>query len=88
MKKYVNAKDVLPPHLIEEIQKYVQGKHLYIPCTGRKAWGSATGAREQLRERNQEIVRWYKSGVELEKLAEMYHLSVERIEAIVYGKEI
>lgn len=87
-KKYVNAKEVLPPHLVEEIQKYVQGKHLYIPCTERKAWGSATGSREELRERNRDIVRRYRSGMNMEQLADMFHLSVERIESIVYSSEI
>lgn len=88
MKKYVNAKEVLPQSLIEEIQKYVQGKHLYIPCTERKAWGTTTGSREQLRQRNADIVRRYRSGIDMEKLAELFHLSLERIESIVYGEEL
>lgn len=88
MKKYVNAKEVLPQALIEEIQKYVQGKHLYIPCTERRPWGSATGSREQLLARNAEIVGKYRSGIGIEKLAELFHLSEERIESIVYGAEL
>lgn len=84
MTKYVNANKVLPEALVQEIQKYVQGQHLYIPRTDRKAWGSSTGIREDLQERNAEIVRMYKSGVNMIKLAELFFLSVERIEAIIY----
>lgn len=88
MKKYVNAKDVLPAELIEEIQKYVNGKHLYIPRTERDAWGTHTGIRQQMRERNLEIVRRYRSGMDIEKLAGMFHLSEERIESIIYLEDV
>lgn len=88
MKKYVNAKEVLQPELIAEIQKYVQGKHLYIPQTKRKPWGSSTGTREELLERNAEIVQMYRSGIPKEKLAELFHLSYERIETIIYMSEV
>jgi len=79
---------VLPPELIAEIQKYVQGKNLYIPQTERKPWGSSTGTREELIERNTEIVQKYRSGIPKEKLAELFHLSIERIETIIYMSEI
>ena len=29
--KYINANDVLPANLLEQIQEYVQGEYLYIP---------------------------------------------------------
>lgn len=29
--KYINANVILPEKLIEEIQKYIQGKYIYIP---------------------------------------------------------
>ncbi len=29
--KYINANMILPEKLIEEIQKYIQGKYIYIP---------------------------------------------------------
>ena len=29
--KYVNANDILPDMLIEELQKYVQAGYIYIP---------------------------------------------------------
>lgn len=36
---YVNADEVLPEDLIREIQKYVDGKVLYIPRRSEKAMG-------------------------------------------------
>lgn len=86
-KKYVNAKEVLPKALIEEIQKYVEGKHVYIPRRSRKPWGSRTGIREQLKQRNTEIVNLYRSGIDVPELAEMYALSEERVQSIIYEKE-
>ena len=39
--KYAKAKEILPQHLIEEIQKYIQGQYLYNPKdeAEKKAWG-------------------------------------------------
>lgn len=85
MKKYVNAKQVLPDLLIEEIQKYIQGSYIYIPKTERVAWGASTGIRDELNQRNEQIRKLYKNGFEVLKLAELYGLSEERIRAIIYG---
>jgi hypothetical protein len=39
----VRNKKVLPPDLLKEVQKYIQGEYLYIPWfkkeVGRKVWG-------------------------------------------------
>ncbi len=86
-KKYVNAKEVLPKELIEQIQKYVEGKHVYIPSKSRKPWGSRTGIREELKQRNAEIVRRHRSGMDVLQLADMYALSEERIQSIIYEAE-
>ena len=40
---YVNADEVLPEDLIREIQKYVDGKVLYIPRRSEKATVLNTG---------------------------------------------
>lgn len=47
---YVNADEVLPEDLIREIQKYVDGKVLYIPRRSEKAmgWGEKNGAKTGL----------------------------------------
>lgn len=34
--KYINANVILPEKLIEEIQKYIQGKYIYIPNKNRR----------------------------------------------------
>lgn len=87
MSKYVNANKVLPENLIKEIQKYIQGTHIYIPNTGRKSWGSESGVREELEQRNFEIIMQFRNGYDISKLSEMYCLSEERIKAIVYRRK-
>lgn len=85
--KYENAKDVLPPDLITQIQKYAAGKLLYIPQKEEpKAWGSLSGTRQKLLQRNQRIFNEYKEGKGIGELAEEYFLSADSIKKIVYGK--
>jgi Mor family transcriptional regulator len=87
MKKYVNARDVLPEELVKEIQKYVKGQHIYIPQTERQSWGTATGIRKELEARNTEIVRQYYGGTTIAQLAQTFHLSEERIRSIIYERD-
>lgn len=85
--KYENAKDVLPPDLVIQIQKYAAGKLLYIPQKEEpKAWGSISGTRQRLLQRNQRIYNEYKDGKGIGELAEEYFLSADSIKKIVYGK--
>lgn len=86
MKKYVNAKEVLPDALIKEIQKYVKGQHLYIPATERQNWGASTGIRDEMDLRNDEICRQYYEGFSMAQLAKKFNLSEERIRGIIYSK--
>ncbi|MGZ9584309.1 CD3324 family protein [Paenibacillus marinisediminis] len=87
MKKYINAKEVLPAELIQEIQKYVHGKHIYIPQTVWDDWGSSTGIRDEIDKRNDEIFRKYNEGYRFDQLAELFHLSEERIRGIIYVRK-
>lgn len=59
--KYINASKVLPEQLIKEIQKYVQGETLYIPKeeTTYRNWGSLSGGRQLLDQRNAAIRRTF-----------------------------
>ncbi|MCD7034030.1 hypothetical protein LRR81_07250 [Metabacillus sp. GX 13764] len=86
--KQVKAAAVLPERLIAEIQQYVQGETIYIPRAKKehKRWGSESGARKYLDERNAQIKQEYKNGTALSILAEEYHLSIETIKKIVYSK--
>ena len=81
--KYVNAKAVLPHHLVEELQEYIQAGYIYIPAREdrHKAWGEQSGCRRELTERNAGIVDAYRQGV-----GDKYFLSVHAIRKIVYQK--
>lgn len=85
---YKNAKHILPPHLLDEIQNFIQGEHIYIPQkeNTRINWGKKSGAREQISFRNKEIVKMHKDGTDINELCEIFCLSYETIRKIVYGR--
>jgi Mor family transcriptional regulator len=87
--KYVSANEILPEELICEIQKYIQGKTLYIPAPKgcRQKWGNESGQRELLLKRNAEIRKLFRQGENLDHLASQYCLSHESIKKIVYKRE-
>lgn len=87
---YVKAGAVLPEDLLKEIQKYVQGEMLYIPKTKdkRKKWGTQSGGRQELDERNRRIKSAFQHGCPIDELADTYSLSVETIKKIVYKKSL
>lgn len=83
--KYENARDLLPEYLLRQVQKYISGKLVYIPARERKRqWGTRSGYRQYLQERNQRICAQYIMGSSMETLAEEYHLSFDSIKRIVY----
>ncbi|WP_338751231.1 CD3324 family protein [Bacillus sp. FJAT-52991] len=86
--KYVKATNVLPEQLIIEIQKYVQGETIYIPKPKKayQQWGTRSGSRKTLDDRNASIQQAFKNGRTLAQLADDYFLSVETIKKIVYTK--
>ena len=87
--KYENAKDVLPAKLLEEVQKYAEGKVIYIPRTEKgRGWGEASGYREKLRKRNALICSRYMAGKSILEIAEEFFLSPETIKKLVYGKKM
>ncbi|WP_130858803.1 CD3324 family protein [Gracilibacillus phocaeensis] len=83
---YKNGKEVLPPHLLKELQQYIQGELIYIPkqTNQRARWGEANGSRLALAKRNKEIYRLYREGCSLEELEQTYNLSTDSIRKIVY----
>lgn len=85
--KYINANKVLPEKLIVEIQKYIQGETLYIPKqeTEYQKWGTSSGGRRLLDQRNAAIRHSFNSGSSIHQLAEEYYLSIETIKKIVYS---
>lgn len=85
---YVTAETSLPDNLVREIQKYIQGKYIYIPSQPeiRKKWGENSGSRDYIQNRNEEIRSKYKSGDTIPNLAEEFFLSVHSIKKIIYKK--
>lgn len=84
--KYQTVEDVLPENLILEIQKYIDGEFLYIPVRSKKSWGSKSGIKTQLKERNIMMKKDFANGTSIEELAEKYFLSESTIKNIVYRK--
>lgn len=86
---YVNADNVLPPELVQEIQKYLDGQLVYIPRKNDNSlsWGQKSGTRDKLAERNRAIVRRYYSGESIAELSEVYYLSTKRIRGIIHEYE-
>ncbi|MDA3852562.1 MAG: CD3324 family protein [Spirochaetaceae bacterium] len=85
---YVRAEEYLPPELIKEIQKYIQGSQIYIPGDNDKrlSWGEKNGTKEKLRLRNAEIKRLKSEGWTIDSLADKYYLSTDSIRKILYKK--
>lgn len=80
---YIKAEDILPQELIEEIQKYVDGRNIYIPCKEKQDWGSRTDTRQFFRERNRRIYESYKQGMRSRELASSFALSEKSIQRIL-----
>lgn len=88
MKIYRNATEVLPPELVEQLQRYVQGVQIYVPIKGEPAgWGEKSGTRRQLAQRNAEIRRCYAAGEAVEALAERYFLTCDSVRKILRRKQ-
>ena len=86
--KYINAKDILPNALVKELQNYIQGGYIYVPTNQlhQKRWGEISGYRQELQQRNQQIIEEFQKGSSVEKLSEKYFLSVYAIRKIIYQK--
>lgn len=83
--KYEKAQEILPQHVIELIQQYVDGGYLYIPrkSDSKKAWGENSGIRKCLKERNREIFSKYNKGVSIKELTEQFFLTEHSIRRII-----
>jgi Mor family transcriptional regulator len=82
---YKNGRDVLPPRLFKEVQKYISGELIYIPIPNdqKASWGEVSGTRKLLAERNEEIYRFFSNGWSITDLENKYHLSSESIRKII-----
>lgn len=86
---YINAEEVLPKNLIDEIQKYIDGQLMYIPRKNENvlSWGEKNGTKVKLAERNQMIVNRFYSGETITELSQAYYLSEKRIQGIIHEYE-
>lgn len=82
---YKNGKDILPPGLLKELQKYIDGELIYVPkqTEQRAGWGEINGTRRLIARRNQEIYRQYTNGMSVMELIRAYHLSEDSIRKII-----
>lgn len=87
---YIKAEEILPIEIIELIQKYVDGRNIYIPRKqdNRQEWGTKTSYRCELQNRNQLIYRDYLSGMTVYELAESYYLSEKSIQRIIRQEKL
>ena len=86
--RYLNAEEILPAELLEQVQRYADGIYLYIPrrADHRQRWGSSTRYREELRQRNESIRFLNREGLTTEELADRFHLSVKTIQRVLRQK--
>ncbi|KGR84381.1 CD3324 family protein [Lysinibacillus odysseyi] len=82
---YKKAEDFLPWEVIELIQHYVDGESIYIPrkAERKKAWGSGTTTRQDLKVRNANIYKDFLSGIDTHTLSRDYYLSLKSIQRII-----
>ena len=83
--RYKKAQDLFPEEMIMLIQQYVDGEYIYIPRKPekKKAWGENSHAKEQIKERDEQIFKEYEAGLSKYTLAERYFLSEKSIERII-----
>lgn len=85
---YVNASEVLPKELVEQIQKYVDGQILYIPKPKNewRKWGENTDTKAYIEQRNAELYMEYKGGASVLELSKRYFLDPKSVRRILRAK--
>jgi Mor family transcriptional regulator len=84
----VNARDVLPPDVLTEVQKYLCGELIYVPKreNEKAGWGQINGSRMMVFSRNRNIVEAYRDGSSVYELMDRFCLSEASIRKIIYNK--
>lgn len=82
---YIRAEEVLPAKVLALVQEYIDGQMLYVPkkTSKRGEWGSASGTKAYLQERNARICCEYQAGSSTKLLSEKYFLSEKSIQRIL-----
>ncbi|OMP68822.1 hypothetical protein BV900_28440 [Agrobacterium tumefaciens] len=88
--RYEKAQHILPEHLVEMIQQYIDGRYIYIPrkSENRKAWGEQTGVKLELNNRNQMILESFLKGDSIQALSERYYLTEQSIRRIIRREKL
>lgn len=83
--KYENANNILPSHIVEILQEYIEGKYLYIPKkdNNKKSWGEESGFKKELNNRNREIINEYNNGKTVKEISGNYYLTEHSIRRII-----
>lgn len=85
---YKKAEEIFPAELIEILQEYVDGDVIYIPKRKTRAgWGTRTGTKNKLRERNNQIYSDYLEGMKVKELASKYYLTDKSVQRIIREKK-
>lgn len=85
--KYLNAAEVLPKHLLVELQKHIKGEFLYIPSDKEHiGWGEKNGSRSYFENRNRQIKEQYQNGCSLDKICNEYGLAYDTVRKIIYKR--
>ena len=82
---YQNSANLLPKELIEQIQKYVDGKVIYIPKKqiNKKHRGENTDTKQVLASRNCQICLDRQNGMTIKQLSDKYFLTEKSIQRIL-----
>ncbi|WP_455717410.1 CD3324 family protein [Anaerosporobacter sp.] len=82
--KYLNALNVFPDELLVEIRKYIPEGLLYIPGINiRKEWGSISGQKYELANRNRLIYKDFQNGKTVVEISKEHYLSESSIYRIL-----
>lgn len=82
--KYENADNIFPKELLKEIRQFMPEGYVYIsPQNGRKEWGSLSGQKDELEERNTQIFDEYRSGKSVDAISKERYLSKSSIYRIL-----
>ena len=81
--RYIRADEILPPELLEAVQKYIDGQLIYIPSKEKQEWGSVTASRKYYCERNREIFLEWKAGARTKELSLRFSLSEKSVQRIL-----
>lgn len=82
--KYENADHIFPKELMIEIRKFMPEGYIYIASENcRKEWGSLSGQKVLLAERNKAIQIEYQQGKSVEEISQERYLSISSIYRIL-----